>query len=233
MSDQQTKWRLWQPENLLAADQEPEIEVPVSAAADISDDQLQMELKRRREQAEQKGFAQGHEQGVEQGREQGRQEGLALGREEGRAQGLAEAQAEQQQLVQQLNTLIEGVRTALQQLDSVIPARLVQLSLSVARTMLGKQLNCDHDILLEKIRQMLQREVLFKGELQLLVSQKELDIVQREFGATLASHGWAVRGDEHILPGGCRITSAEGELDATVSTQWQALCQLSREDYEA
>ncbi|WP_265101066.1 FliH/SctL family protein, partial [Yersinia proxima] len=32
-------------------------------------------------------------------------------------------------------------------------------------------------------------------------------------------------------PGGCRITSAEGEFDATITSRWQALCELGREDY--
>ncbi|WP_370881455.1 FliH/SctL family protein [Pantoea anthophila] len=34
-----------------------------------------------------------------------------------------------------------------------------------------------------------------------------------------------------MVPGGCRITAEEGELDATLSTQWQLLCNLSRETY--
>jgi flagellar assembly protein FliH len=34
-----------------------------------------------------------------------------------------------------------------------------------------------------------------------------------------------------MLPGGCRLTTDGGELDATTETRWNELCILSREDF--
>ena len=115
----------------------------------------------------------------------------------------------------------------------MIPSRLVQLSLTAARSILGKNITCDNDVLLEKIQQLLQQETLFKGTAILWVNPDDMALVQDNVGKSLASMGWDIRGDAQILPGGCRITSEEGEFDATMNTRWQELCELSREDYLA
>lgn len=230
MSESQvmTSWKNWQPENLLEG-----MDEPVMAGSDqetFSEEKFQLELKRRCDQAEKKGFTQGQTQGLEQGKQQGYQDGLEQGRQEGAAQALAEARIQQKDLVDRLGKVIDGFEEALAQLDSVIPARLMQLALTAARSVVGKQIACDHAILLDKIQQLLKKEPLFSGPLQLWVSAGQLATVQTEFGTVLESRGWALHGDEDMLPGGCSIRAQDGELDATISTQWQAVCEFSRED---
>lgn len=164
---------------------------------------------------------------MEEGKQQGYQEGLALGKKE----GLSQALQQQNQTVTRMTNLFETFKTALDNLDSVIPSRLVQLSLSAARSIVGKTIAYDNTILLEKIKQLLKEESLLKGEVQLWVSEDDLALVAEHLRSTLDSLGWELRGDDDILPGGCRITSVEGEIDATVTTRWEELCQITREDY--
>ena len=40
-------------------------------------------------------------------------------------------------------------------------------------------------------------------------------------GATLSLHGWRLRGDPTLHPGGCKVSADEGDLDASVATRWQ------------
>ena len=224
-------WRPWQPADLLAEydDFSTEIDAVVTSAAP-AEEQLQLELKRRREQAEKQGFAQGHARGIEEGKQQGYLAGVAQGRQEGAEQALAEARAQHQQQADRLARLIDEFQEALTQLNSVVPARLVQLSLTAARAIVGKSVRCDPAQLLENIQQLLKQETLLNGQLQLRVSASQLATVQHACGALLASRGWTLLADDAIAPGGCRITSDEGELDATLESRWQALCDLSREE---
>lgn len=230
MSDKTLQWKSWQPQDLLNDFNPVELTVaePIAPESNYqSDELLQAELARIRQQAEQKGFAQGQARGLEEGKQQGYQEGLALGKKE----GLSQALQQQNQTVTRMTNLFETFKTALDNLDSVIPSRLVQLSLSAARSIVGKTIAYDNTILLEKIKQLLKEESLLKGEVQLWVSEDDLALVAEHLRSTLDSLGWELRGDDDILPGGCRITSVEGEIDATVSTRWEELCQITREDY--
>lgn len=230
MSDKTLQWKSWQPQDLLNDFNPVELTVaePIAPESNYqSDELLQAELVRIRQQAEQKGFAQGQARGLEEGKQQGYQEGLALGKKE----GLSQALQQQNQTVTRMTNLFETFKTALDNLDSVIPSRLVQLSLSAARSIVGKTIAYDNTILLEKIKQLLKEESLLKGEVQLWVSEDDLALVAEHLRSTLDSLGWELRGDDDILPGGCRITSVEGEIDATVTTRWEELCQITREDY--
>lgn len=230
MSDKTLQWKSWQPQDLLNDFNPVELTVaePIAPESNYqSDELLQAELVRIRQQAEQKGFAQGQARGLEEGKQQGYQEGLALGKKE----GLSQALQQQNLTVTRMTNLFETFKTALDNLDSVIPSRLVQLSLSAARSIVGKTIAYDNTILLEKIKQLLKEESLLKGEVQLWVSEDDLALVAEHLRSTLDSLGWELRGDDDILPGGCRITSVEGEIDATVTTRWEELCQITREDY--
>jgi len=212
-SDQPLNWQAWQPQNLLDDFSQPEHEVIETPGAYQSDELLQAELSRIRQQAEQKGFAQGQARGVEEGKKQGYDTGFAQGKH--------------------FSRLLEEFKISLDNLDSVIPSRLVQLSLTAARSILGRNITCDNDVLLDKIQQLLQQETLFKGAAQLWVNPDDKTLVQDNVGKSLVSMGWELRVDTNILPGGCRITSEEGEFDATMNTRWQELCELAREDYSA
>ncbi|WP_337013569.1 flagellar assembly protein FliH [Pantoea sp. AS142] len=226
-------WQRWQPESLLESvtPVSPEAPQTTPVGDPATDLHFQAELARLRQQAEQQGYAAGEQRGLEQGKAIGYQEGFSRGEKAGLAQGVGEATAQQQQLVSRFTLLINEFQAALDSLDSVIPARLVQLSLNAVRTMFGKQIVCDTSLLLQKIEHLLQENVQFTNHIVLSVSEEDFPLVQQQLGEILAGHNWALRADESMVPGGCRITAAEGELDATLSTQWERLCNLSKENY--
>ncbi|WP_082683235.1 flagellar assembly protein FliH [Entomohabitans teleogrylli] len=228
MSDK--NWQHWQPTDLLAESRHREPEITAPAKNYPSEELLQAELSRLRQQAEKAGFAQGEARGLEEGSQRGYEEGLSQGRQQGLEQGLAESQAQLAHNAGQLNQLLEAFKSALDSLDCVIPSRLVQLSLSAVRALVGKSVVIDNALLLEKIQQLVEEDPLLKGEAQLWVNHEEVALVEQHLGATLKSLGWQLRGDAHMLPGGCRITSPLGEIDATLETRWRELCDLSREE---
>ena len=233
MSDfqQLTGWQIWQPEDLCQPDELSD-DLPLMQG-ETTLEQQQAELQRLRRQAEQKGLAQGLAQGIEEGRKQGYDEGYQQGRQAGIDQALAETRAQQEKSLTQFGELLGAFQTAIDNLEKVIPSRLVQLALMAARAALGTSVAIDNGLLLGKIQALLQQEPLFQGPAQLWVSAGEFSTVQEQLSDVLAKHQWELRADEAMLPGSCRITSAECELDATVASSWQALCQLSREEYGA
>ena len=126
-----------------------------------TEQQRQMELQRLRQQAEQRGLAQGQAKGLEEGRKQGYDEGFLQGQQAGREQGLAEAREQQAQILAQFSTLLESFQTSVDNLEKVIPSRLVQMALIAARAAIGKSLACDSSFLLEKIQALLQACLLY------------------------------------------------------------------------
>ncbi|WP_312629459.1 flagellar assembly protein FliH [Scandinavium sp.] len=224
-------WQSWQPQNLLEEFVPGEQEIIESLPVDLqSDEKIQMEIARLYSQAEQKGMAQGMARGLEEGKKQGYEDGFLHGQQEGAEKGRLEALSEQQAATARFASWCDEFKITLDNLDSVIPARLVQIALMATRSMLGKNVVSDNSVLMEKIQFLLQKDTLFKGKAQLWIHPNDLEMVQDKIGASLASLGWELHTNNDILPGGCRLTSEEGEYDATITTGWQELCQLARED---
>lgn len=90
MSDNEPKldWQSWQPQNLLGEYDQSEHEIIESASPHHSDELLQAELSRLRQQAEQKGFAKGQASGIEEGKSRATKLGLAKDKKRASNRGL-------------------------------------------------------------------------------------------------------------------------------------------------
>ncbi|MDR0806644.1 MAG: flagellar assembly protein FliH [Enterobacteriaceae bacterium] len=237
MSTSNRLWQRWKPDNLL--DEIAPLDVfsrsecePVS---DLTTEAMQQaELTRLRQQAEQNGRTQGLQKGEEEGRKQGYDAGYQQGREEGLAQGIAAGLAQQEQQAAQFSRLLDAFQDSLDNLDSVIPSRLVQVALTAARAVIGDYIisGKTNAALLADIRQRLNEDSLLNGSVRLWISAEEPEATRKQLEKLLADHHWELCIDPHILPGGCRISTEEGELDASLETRWQALCSLSRSEGE-
>ncbi len=229
-----SQWLAWKPENLLQEDAGQELAFhPATPASDpATEAALQVELSRIRQQAEKKGFAQGLERGAEEGKKQGYDEGFQQGEKAGIAQGLAAQQQRQQEQLASLAQLMDNFTITLDSLDSVMTSRLVQVALMAARSMLGEGVLATHahQWLMTRVQQLLNQENLQQGNIKLWVSDQEPADLQAQLAEIVAPRGWELCTDAQMLPGGCRITTDNGELDASVETRWNALCTLSRED---
>lgn len=232
MSDfEREEWRKWQPLDLLDESSSAEDDIVVPTGRTPQGEESQMELAQFRQQAEQKGYLQGEARGLEEGKKRGYQDGFIQGQKEAMEQRLEAFNEKQNEIVECFSRLLREFKTSLDNLDSIIPLRLVQLSLTAARSIIGKNIICDNTVLLEEIRQLLAQDALLNSRAQLWVNPDEFSLIKEHIGETLDSVGWVLCSDEKVLPGGCRITSEEVEFDATVEARWQALCHISREDY--
>lgn len=221
------QWRSWQPDNLLSE----AVETPLpSLDSAQSDEQLKAELARLRKQAEQQGFNQGLTRGEEEGRKQGFEAGVREGREAGLAKGMQDAQAQQQALLRQAEHWISNFKLAVENLDSLIPGRLVQLSLTAVQQLYGNVNMADNRVLVKQIRSLMKQDALLHGTIQLYVHPDERAQLLQALGDTLQQSGWELHTDAQLAPGGCRVVSPDVEFDASMETRWQALCQLAREE---
>ncbi|EPN9852900.1 flagellar assembly protein FliH [Escherichia coli] len=201
-------WKTWTPDDLAPP---PAEFVPMAESEETIIEEVEPSLEQQLAQLQ----MQAHEQGY--------QAGIA----EGRQQGLAEAKAQQAPIHARMQQLVSEFQTTLDALDSVIASRLMQMALEAARQVIGQTPTVDNSALIKQIQQLLQQEPLFSGKPQLRVHPDDLQRVDDMLGATLSLHGWRLRGDPTLHPGGCKVSADEGDLDASVATRWQELCRLA------
>ncbi|MGV7960898.1 flagellar assembly protein FliH [Photorhabdus tasmaniensis] len=220
-------WQPWKPNELtqwekLRVKPEPADDSLETSEHDEILEQAAM-LDNLKEQARQAG----HEQGFTEGQAQGYDNGYQSGLEAGLEQGLKDASQQQQLITEQWQNMLADFRHSLEALDTIIASRLMQLSLTATKQILGQPAICDGTALLNQIREFIQQEPMFSGKPQLRVHPQDIPLVEQQLGTTLSLHGWRLLADNKLHPGGCKISADEGDLDASLATRWHELCRLA------
>ncbi|GHA06125.1 flagellar assembly protein FliH [Oceanisphaera arctica] len=217
----QEAWQPWQMGQLdPASSARPSAETPeLQESARQQELDQQSELDTLREQIRQQAHEQGYREGLEAGRQQGYDQGLEQGRAAGAEQGLEQTR----QALAPLLPLAQNFSMALTNLDDDIAEALVELALNTGRQLAADALKARPEQVLVLVRELLQVEPTLSGSPRLWLHPADLELVQAQLGAELATAGWQLQPDEQLGRGGCRVTSASGELDASWESRWQAI----------
>lgn len=185
--------------------------------------QRQAELKAQRDKV----MAEAREAGHREGREAGHAEGFEAGFAEGLEQGRQQAREEHERLVRDtlapLKPLAEHFASALEELDATLGEDLVDLAMATGRQLAGEALKARPKQVLEIIRALLHTEPAMSGKPRLWLHPRDHELVEEHLGHELAAAGWDLQPDDQVSRGGCRVTSANGELDATWESRWAAV----------
>ncbi|MCG7598645.1 flagellar assembly protein FliH [Halomonas sp. McH1-25] len=182
------------------------------------------ELEALREKARQEAYDDAYKKGFEEGRQAGYEKGL----EEGRTAGEQELQRQTQQALAPLLPLAEGYREALDTLDDEVAERLVDLALTTGRQLAREALEARPEVILDIVRELLHAEPSLSGRPRLWLHPADLTLVKAHLGAEFDAAGWQLQPDDTISRGGCRATSASGELDASLESRWERITRQVR-----
>jgi flagellar assembly protein FliH len=157
----------------------------------------------------------------QQAHQEGYREGLEQGKEQGYREGLEQARQE----AQRLNDLLNQVNDTLQQLDQDMAQQLLELSLGIARQMLRQALAVRPELVLTVVKEAINSFPQANQHPQLVLHPQDAALVRSSLEAELTHGHWRVLEDSQIEPGGCRLETAYGELDATLERRWQGVLE--------
>jgi flagellar assembly protein FliH len=145
--------------------------------------------------------------------------------ERGREQGALEATRAAQQVraghLERMGQVIAGLQAALDQLGSRGADALLDLALEVARQVLRGELAVRRDAVLPAVREAIALIVDHTAHPRVHLSPQDFDLVSAELDADAGHRGCRFVADPSVPPGGCRIETQQGEIDATLETRWR------------
>lgn len=158
---------------------------------------------------------------LKQLRERAVAEGYQAGLAAGRTEGLRLAQIE----AARWRALLASLGSALGQMHDEVGSALLGLALDVSRQVLRTELAQHPEAMLAGVREALELGGQH-SHAQLNYAQLHLHPDDREFVSVqmqdlLAAGGWTVLEDSAIEAGGCRVSTPNGSIDATLATRWQ------------
>lgn len=145
--------------------------------------------------------------------QQAREEGYAAGHREGMDLGQAEAQ--------RLRVLLDNLDRELQQFDQHVAQDLLTLSLDVAKQMLCQALKVRPELVLPVVQEAIGCLPRFNQHAHLVLHPEDAALVRSRLGEQLSHSGWKILEDPLVQRGGCRVETANSQIDATLPGRWQ------------
>lgn len=229
--DRHHQWRRWQMDELFRSTGAGQTEASASASSHQrkidAAQKAAREAQRREEQARQEEYNKLREQaeadGYQAGLARGHEEGFAKGLEEGRQQAEQELAQQTKDTLAPLGNLAKQFSEALTQIDDAIAHDLVTLATTTGKQLAAEALKETPERILTLVRELLHTDPPLVGQQRLWLNPDDHAIVAEHLGTELEAANWKLQPDDQLARGGCRVTSAQGELDATFESRWQAV----------
>lgn len=162
---------------------------------------------------------------IEQIQQQARQEGYLEGLQQGKEQGYREGQEAARLEAQRLSLLLAQVKDELGQLDQSVARQMLALALGISRQMLRQALRVRPELVLPVVQEAINSLPQANQHPQLFLNPQDAALVRSCLEADLAHGHWRVVEDSQITPGGCRLETAQSELDATLESRWRRVLE--------
>jgi len=151
------------------------------------------------------------------------------GYEAGQTQGYADAMRSVQQAraadLRRLEQLLAQLRERFDELASHTADCLLDLALDIAAQVLRQQVQADRGTILPVVREALSTIIDAHAHPTLRLSPVDCELVRGALNADGQLHGCRILADPAIAPGGCRVETPHGDVDATLETRWRRVVQ--------
>ena len=152
--------------------------------------------------------------------------------EKGLSEAAEQAQVELQEQIRltvtPLQSLAKQFSDALERIDDTIAHDLVELALATGRQLASDAIQETPEQILAMVRELLHTEPPLVGQQRLWLNPNDHSLVEEHLGNELKAANWKLQPDDQLARGGCRVTSAQGEIDATFESRWQTIQAQSR-----
>ncbi len=154
-----------------------------------------------------------HKEGFDKGYE----EGFEKSQEEGRIQGVQDGEAEIKEKVQQLDHLIQAIQNPLEKEYEVLQQQLLDIICHLTRSVTERDLQIESSIIEKVVKQSL--ELLTPEPKKIIIRLNEKDKSQVEELLSTQELPVHYETDSEIMPGGCRIDTANTHIDLSMNTR--------------
>lgn len=174
----------------------------------------------------QKSTALANAAGLDQLRQQAQEEGYAQGNATGYAEGAQQARNE----AARIHALMQNIQGAINQVDEQLAHSLLDLSLEIARKMIGETLLAKPEVILSIVSEAIGGLPHFNQNAHLILHPDDAKLVREHMGEQLSHAGWKLFTDAQLSRGGCRVETAHSQVDATTEARWKHVVESLGQD---
>lgn len=150
--------------------------------------------------------------------------------EDGYQAGFKAAQGASEGIARRLDALLAASANGLRLMEERLAGELLDLAVELARQVLRAEVTVNREAVLPVVREALALLSQDARTVQIVLHPQDGELLRQHLADDIARGGWRVVEDRRIEPGGVRVLSGTGDVDATLETRWQrALATLGQD----
>lgn len=146
------------------------------------------------------------------------EEAFAKGYKEGLEQGAHEVKDKTLRLISLMNTMA----SPLEDLDKNVIDELVELSMTVVKHMVRRELKTSPDEIIAVVKEALSLLPIGSSNVHLELHPEDAIIIRDTLGSSEAEQRWLIIEDPMLSRGGCRVLTETSRIDASVENRLNA-----------
>ena len=174
----------------------------------VEDDAISLpsaeEIEQLRKSVELEAYAEGFEKGEKHGKESGFN------------QAYEEAKQEINKNIQNLDSIANTLLQPLDQQDEQIETILVNSVVTLVKSIVGRELKTQPELILSVVKKAIEALPFGEDKTTILLNPNDIEFIESH---ALDHPHWKLTPDPEISSGGCRIKTADSEVDATVESR--------------
>jgi flagellar assembly protein FliH len=141
--------------------------------------------------------------------------------EEGYRAGYKAGLAAAEDVARRLAALLASSEDGLRLIEERLAGELLDLAIEIARHVVRAEVSARRDAVLPVAREALGMLSKEAREVRLAAHPADAALLRTHLAEEIERGGWQVAEDHHIEPGGMRVVSSAGDVDATLGTRWR------------
>lgn len=148
-------------------------------------------------------------------REQAYQEGFTKGQQD----GLASGQQQTEQIVQTLTTTLNALSTPLQHVDEKLEDELVNLSVSIAKQIVRRELKTDPGQIVAVVKESLSVIPSSAQNVRVYLNPEDAELVRKIIPVNGSDSKWNITDEPVLSRGSCKVETDATIVDATFESR--------------
>jgi len=141
------------------------------------------------------------------------------GYEQGFKKGLQDGEAKIREQVQRLSKIANFLNKPLNELDESVTEQLTQLSISIARMLIRRELKTDPGQIVAVVKETMSALPVGIQNIRILMNPDDATLLREAMSLSAGEQPWEIIEDPILSRGGCKVTTDSSEVDASVEAR--------------
>ncbi len=159
------------------------------------------------------------QQAREEAYEEGRKEGFEFGHNE----ALEQYRQQFEERLAAFDRILESFHKPFENLDEQVENEIVELVISMVKQLVRREIKMDPAHVVGVVREAMSALPVASQDITLILHPDDAEIIRDVFSLKEKELGWRIVEDPVLNRGGCRITSGDSQIDATLESRLDAL----------